>query len=133
MNKIQLPSNHKRSFSSAMQLLEKLMDEVETLLMTDKISVTQTVERDIPEDEKAVIMKSVLAVKEEIRHLNEKYDLKKQVITESRFLDSRKTKAWEILYNSDVSRMNAFGKFPDQLKDDYDTDIKRLLELVGKL
>lgn len=133
MNKIQLPSNHKRSFSSSLQLLEKLMNEVETLLISDKDLVTQTIQKDIPEDEKAGTLNAIRAVREEIQRLEEKYDLKKQVISESRFLDSRKTKAWEILHNSEAKRMDAFGKFPGALRDSYDADVEHLLELIGKL
>ncbi len=133
MEKIQLPSNHKRSLSSSIYLIEKLMDELDTLLNADKNLVTQTIKRDISEDKKTVVMNFIGEIKEEIKRLSERYDLKKQVVTESHFLDSRKTKAWEILNNSSVSRMNAFGKFPEEYKETYNSDIEHLLELVSRL
>ena len=133
MNKVNLSPNHKRSMSSSIQLVEKLVDEVETLISNQKRLETQTVERDLPDDEKETVLKAIQEIKEAVKRLTEKYDLKKQVISESRFLDSRKTKAWEILHNSEAKRMDAFGKFPENIRDDYNADIERLLELVNKL
>lgn len=133
MKKVKLLPNHKRSMSSSIHLIEKLADEVEVLLTNYKTLETQTVERDIPDDEKKVVMEAVREIKDEVKRLSEKYDLKKQVVLESRFLDSRKTKAWEILNNSEAKRMDAFGKFPEEIRSEYNADIKRLLELVSKL
>lgn len=133
MENIQLPSNHKRSLSSSIFLVEKLVDEIETLLSTDKNLVNQTIKRDISEDKRSSVLKSIQEVKKEIKRLSERYDLKKQVVTESHFLDSRKTKVWEILHNSSASRMNGFGTFPEEYKESYDADIEYLLELVSRL
>jgi len=133
MEKIHLSSNHKRSLSSSIYLIEKLVDEMETLLANQKTLETQKVKRDIPDIEKANTLKVIHEIKEAIKQMTEKYDLKKQVISESRFLDSRKTKIWEILHDSEAKRMDAFGKFPENLKDAYDADIEKLLDLVSKL
>lgn len=119
--------------SSSIHLIEKLVADVEHLLANDDVLETQTVERDIPEEQKEVALEAIQEVKKEVKRLTEKYDLKKQVVSESRFLDSRKTKAWEILHNSEAKRMDAFGKLPENIRDTYDTDIERLLELVSKL
>lgn len=133
MKKVELPANHKRSLSSSVYLIEKMADEVEALLNNHKDLVAQTIKRDISEEERLSILNSIAEIKDEIRRLSEFYDLKKQEVSESQFLESRKTKAWEILHNSSVSRMDAFGKFPEELKEIYTADIKRLLELVDKL
>jgi hypothetical protein len=133
MEKIHLSSNHKRSLSSSIQLVEKLVDEIETLMSHPKTLETQTVERDLPDDEKETALKAIGEIKVEVKRLAEKYELKKQVVSESRFLDSRKTKIWEILHNSEARRMDAFGKFPENIRDIYDADIEHLLELVSKL
>lgn len=133
MKKVQLLPNHKRSMSSSIHLIEKLISELETLFTNGETLETQTVNRDIPEDEKEAVMRAIHEIKKEVKRLTEKYDLKKQVISESRFLDSRKTKAWEILHNSEAKRMDAFGKFPEEIRSVYDTDIEHLLELIGKL
>jgi len=109
------------------------MDELETLLNVEKNLVTQTIKRDISEDKKFAVLEVMGEIKQEIKRLSEQYDLKKQVITESHFLDSRKAKAWEILHNSSTSRMNAFGTFPEEYKESYDADIMHLLALVSRL
>lgn len=133
MKKVHLSPNHKRSMSSSIHLIEKMVDEVETLMTNHKTLETQKVERDIPDDKKDLSLKAIHEIKEEVKRLTEKYDLKKQVVFESRFLDSRKSKAWEILHNSEARRMDAFGKFPEDIRDVYNADIERLLELVNKL
>lgn len=133
MKKVHLLPNHKRSMSSSIHLIEKLVDEVEALLINHKTLETQTIKKDIPKDERGHVLESIREIREEVKRLTEKYDLKKQVVSESRFLDSRKTKAWEILNNSEAKRMDAFGKFPEEIRDEYDADIERLLELVNQL
>lgn len=133
MKKVQLLPNHKRSMSSTVHLIEKLVDEVEALLTNHKTLETQTVESDIPNDEKASVVEAVREIKGEVKRLSEKYDLKKQKVSESRFVNSRKAKAWEILHNSEARRMDAFGKFPEEIRGEYDADIEHLLELVNKL
>ncbi len=133
MKKVHLSPNHKRSMSSSIHLIEKLVDEVEVLMTNHKTLETQKVERDIPDDKKETALKAIQEIKEEVKRLTEKYDLKKQVVSESRFLDSRKSKAWEILHNSEAKRMDAFGEFPEDIRDIYDEDIALLLGLVSKL
>lgn len=133
MKKVHLLPNHKRSMSSSIHLIDRLIDEVEVLMTNHKTLATQKVDRDLPDDEKETALKAIQEIKVEVKRLTEKYDLKKQVISESRFLDSRKTKAWEILHNSEAKQMDAFGKFPENIRDDYNADIERLLGLVNKL
>jgi len=131
-NKIEMPANHQRAFSSTLFLIEKMLLEIEELLAPNRENMVEIVE-DIDAEEKQRILTRILEIKTELEELNERYVLTKQQLTESHFVNSRRTKIWELLHDSSVKRMNAYGPFPDDLKNTYEDDIRRLLELVKEL
>ncbi len=133
MEKINLKPNHRRSFSSSMYLLEKLMKEIKDELSGKEPIRMQTIKQDLSEGEKKAVLQAVSDVEQEIARLADKYQLTRQELVESHFLNSRKSKAWEILNDSLSKRMNGFGEFPPELAKEFDDDIDRLLKLVSKL
>ncbi len=133
MKKINLKPNHRRSFSSSMYLLEKLMKEIKDELSEKEPIRMQTIKQDLSEGKKKAVLQAVSDVEQEIARLADKYQLTRQELVESHFLNSRKSKAWEILNDSLSKRMNGFGEFPPELAKEFDDDIDRLLKLVSKL
>jgi acetaldehyde dehydrogenase (acetylating) len=133
MNKIELKPNHKRSFSSSMYLLEKLAEEIKDELTAEKPLLMQTVKKDLSEKKKKAVLMAVNEIMQEIARISEKYQLTPQEMVESHFLNSRKSKAWEILNDSLSKRMNGFGEFPPEIAGEFDGDIEQLLKLVNKL
>jgi hypothetical protein len=133
MENIKLQPNHKRSFSSSIYLLEKLAEEVREVLTSDRQLLMQEIKTDLDEKKRRQTLLAVDEIEEEIARLADKYQLTKQEMVESHFLNSRKSKAWEILNDSLSKRMNGFGEFPAEIAADFDADIEYLLTLVNKL
>ena len=133
MDKIQLQPNHKRSFSSTLYLLEKKTTEIRDVLTSEKEFSMQEVKRDLSERKKQAVLQAVDEIEKEIARLAKKYQLTKHEMVESYFLNSRKSKAWEILNDSVSRRMNGFGEFPPEIAREFDADIEQLLRLVSKL
>ncbi len=133
MENIKLQPNHKRSFSSSIYLLEKLAEEIREVLTSDRQLLMQEVETDLDEKKRKLTLQAVDEIEEDIARLADKYQLTKQVMVESHFLNSRKSKAWEILNDSLSKRMNGFGEFPAEMAAGFDADIEHLLRLVNKL
>ncbi len=133
MENIKLQPNHKRSFSSSIYLLEKLVEEVRDTLTSERQLLMQEIETDLDEKKRKMTLQAVDEIKEDIARLAEKYQLTKQVMVESHFLNSRKSKAWEILNDSLSKRMNGFGEFPPEMVAGFDADIEHILTLVNKL
>lgn len=133
MDKIDLPANHRRSFSSTLFLLEKMTEEIRETLLSEKKLRMQKVDKDLDEVKKESVMKVLDALEAEIARLADKYQLPPQELVESHFLNARKSKAWEILNDSFSKRMSGFGKFPPELAKTFDADIENLLKLVNRL
>lgn len=131
-NKIELPANHRRAFSSTLFLIEKMLSEIEELFAPNRENMVE-IRKDVNSEDREKILDAILAIKAELAQLNERYELNKQQLTESYFVNSRRTKIWELLHDSSVKRMNAYGTFPEELKATYENDIRQLLELVNKL
>ncbi len=133
MKTIDLQPNHRRSFSSTLFLLEKMVVEIREVLSSGKALRMQQVEKDLSQEKKQQVFEVLDEIEVEIRLLADKYQLVPQEMVESHFLNSRKSKAWEILNDSLSKRMNGFGAFPPELKEEFDSDIARLLQQVAKL
>jgi len=133
MDKIKLKPNHKRSFSSTLYLLEKMTTEIREVLTAEKELRMQEVKKDLSEEKKQTVFMALDEIETEILRLAGKYQLTPQEMVESHFLNSRKSKAWEILNDSLSKRMSGFGEFPPELAGEFDGDIEHLLKLVNKL
>lgn len=131
-NKIEMPANHRRAFSSTLYLIEKMLVEIEDLFAPNSEKMVEIMQ-DISDQKKATLVKEIQEIKSEIERLNERYNLNKQQLSESHFVNSRITKIWELLHDSSVKRMNAYGYFPEDLRVGYEADVQRLLKLVEKL
>ena len=133
MKTVDLHPNHRRSFSSTLFLLEKMIVEIREVLSSDTDLRMQKVTKDLSETKKNEVFDALNLLEKEIGRLADKYQLTPQEMVESHFLNSRKSKAWEILNDSLSKRMNGFGEFPPDLAQEFDSDIEGLLKLVAKL
>lgn len=131
-NKIELPANHRRAFSSTLFLIEKMLNEIEELFAPNRENMVE-IKQDISSEEKENIRKAIREIKTELARLTERYELNKHQLTESYFVNSRRTKIWELLHDSSVKRMNAYGAFPEEFQSGYQLDIDQLIKLVNTL
>jgi len=113
--------------------MEKMVEEMAFTLTNSNDLVMQKTEHDISTAQKVSILKTLELVKAEITRLASKYQLDRQTLVESHFVNARKSKAWEMLHNTKSKHLNAFGKFPKNLSKEFDEDLDKLLKLIGKL
>ncbi len=133
MKTVTLKPNHRRSFSSTLYLLEKMVAELREVLSSEKKLRMQQVDKDLTKEKKQEVFGVLDEIESEIHRLADKYQLVPQETVESHFLNSRKSKAWEILNDSLSKRMNGFGEFPPDLAEEFDGDIEKLLRQVARL
>ncbi|MCE1201404.1 MAG: hypothetical protein LWX09_04805 [Bacteroidia bacterium] len=133
MEKIILPDNHRRSLSSSLYIVEKLLDEIEQALTHPDDGFMYKMEVDVPEHAYRSTIENIALAKQMIEHLHKKYELSAQHSMMSRFIDSRKSKIWEILSGTNARGMKGYGPFPKEYAQEFDNDIKRLQEMVNKV
>ncbi len=133
MKTVDLQPNHRRSFASTLFLLEKMVVEIREVLSSESELRMQKVTKDLSDDKKKKVFDALNLLEKEIGRLADKYQLPPQEMVESHFLNSRKSKAWEILNDSLSKRMSGFGEFPPALAKEFDADIEDLLKLVAEL
>jgi len=133
MKNIQLSDNHRRSLSSSIYLIEKMIVELEHDLnypndtVMSKISI-ETEDID-PEHFKQIIPE----LKDYIIFLYHKYNLTPKTLRFNQLLNARRAKMWEILCNTTSKGMKGYGKFPAEHIVEYDSDIEKLIGLVQRL
>jgi len=93
-NLVKLPPNHLRSVSVSMQFLEKSVDELAELFTNKKSEVSYEIVRDIPSEDIAQYIGIIKEIKQKIAQLNQKYELKKEVLYMRRIFNAKKTKIW---------------------------------------
>jgi hypothetical protein len=133
MSKVQLGPNHKRSASSSVFLIEKLLVEIEDSISRMHDRIMTEFDADESQLKIAELKSTIAAIRERLALFAEKYGLDKQVVVQSRFIRSRKTKIWEILGNTRPERLKGFGEFPSEVKDEFESDLDELINLVDKL
>ncbi len=133
MKTVDLPANHLRSISVSMCLIEKSIDELESLLTKKKKGFTYEVEHDIDENKSKHTLEIIGRVKHLIGKISAKYNLKKETTILSRVLNAKYTKMWEILSDTKSNRLKGYGRLPDNMANEIDEDISSILNLIEQL
>lgn len=132
MKSINLSSNHKRSVSSSVYLIEQLADDIEAILNNTDDGVMRTLQKDTSDEEKESIMAALADIRRSLKKMVEKYRLTKHEIVQSQYISSRKVKMWEVLNDTTSKRLKGFGDFPEEYAEEFDNDIRDLIRLVEK-
>ncbi len=132
MKSINLSSNHKRSVSSSVYLIEQLADDIEAILNNTDDGVMRTLRKDTSDEEKESIMAALADIRRSLKKMVEKYRLTKHEIVQSQYISSRKVKMWEVLNDTTSKRLKGFGDFPEEYAEEFDNDIRDLIRLVEK-
>jgi len=134
MEHIPLSENHRRSISAAILMIEKLILEIETLLVHPAIGSMYNVVEDIDSrEESGETIRQLGEIKAFISLLKEKYQLTPDTTRLRWFIEVRKTKIWEILGNIRSGKMKRYGAFPAEYVSEFDQDMKKLQTLTEKL
>jgi len=130
---VKLPKNQLRSVSVSMYLIEKSIDELEELIKGKNNGYTYQVVNDLDERELNKDLSIILKVKEKIAQLSKKYELHSDVTYMSRIRNSKKSKMWEVLCDTNSKRLKGFGALTENIANEVDEDMNSLIELVEKL
>jgi hypothetical protein len=132
-DKIILTSNHKRSLSSTLMVVEQLLMELKAVMVNSNQACCYELKKDIDD---ITIEYNQLIINEALSltcSLKEKYNTDKAVQSLQRIVDAKKTKIWETLHNSKTRRIKGFGEFPQKLIKEYDDDLDRLMIITEKI
>jgi hypothetical protein len=73
-------------------------------------------------------------IKKYISYLQKKYHLKIDKTGMQWFIQTRKTKMWEILCdNTSVKMRKSYGGFPPEYAEEFDKDITKLMKLIDEI
>jgi len=106
-----LGENHRRSLTSALTIVEQLLNEIEGTLAGRLSSCCVELVDDITEEYRT--------------------NRRKQSIR--RIIDAKKTRIWEVLIDTRAKRQKSYGAFPNELVAEYDGDINGLLKITDKI
>jgi len=130
---IKLPDNYLRSVSASIYLVEKNLDTLEQMLISEKNHTTYKIVNDIGAYKTQHLLDVISQSRQIISNLQEKYDLKKEETYLSRILAAYKSRVWEMLSDTKSKRMKGYGELQHEQAVILDKDMENLLEVVSKL
>lgn len=129
-----LSTNHKRAVFSTLKAVEKRIDEIELLILNERIVHTQKVENDLNMEEAETALMIIKQTKEVLGKMMGKYEIKPHVSKLSEVIKSLKASNWVDLLDTDSKSLRRYGDFSHEGSAiDLDNDIKKILNLTEKL
>jgi hypothetical protein len=131
--KIHLSENHTRSLSSSLIVVEKSLLELEDLLQMQHNLCCNMLMKDVDD---VIIESNISAIREAksfICELAEKYETSKEKLSMQRVINAKRAKIWEILTDTLSRKIKGYGTFPKKCADEYDSDIKKLIDITNKI
>ncbi|HUX55254.1 MAG TPA: hypothetical protein VMV56_12620 [Williamwhitmania sp.] len=133
MKKIPLSANHRRSVSSSLLLVEKYVNEIEQKLSNPSKLTMYQIANNVDEQRISNCMLIAKEIKVYIGESAKKYSLTPSEVDIQRVISSKKAAMWEILCDTNSSRLKGFGLFPVEIADEFDSDIERLQKMVEEI
>ena len=133
MEKIILSENHRRSVTSSLKIVEELLNEIENVLNHPANGFLSKMTVDISKQNKKDPFENIKKARQWIQKLFIKYGLSVQYSLMSRFIDSRKSKIWEIQCDTTSKRLKGYGEFQQKNSIEFDEDINQLQALVKQI
>ena len=131
--KILLLENHRRSLTSTLMIVEKLLIEIEDSMVSQYKTCCFEIKNDIDGDIINQNLKVIEEARKQICNLAQKYNTDKKFQSLQRVVDVKKTKIWEILCDSKSKKQKGFGEFPQKLVKEFDKDIDELMATAEKI
>ena len=133
MERIILSDNHRRSFTSALMVIERSLNEMEDELKKPTNLCLSKIIVDISNEEKEVALRNIKRAKKLIVQFSVKYGLETRTSLMRRFIDSRKSHIWEVLCGTTSRRLKGYGEFPREYAKEFDDDIDKLQNMVASI
>ncbi len=131
--KIKLSENHKRSLTSALTIIEKMLFDLEISLTCQQKGCCYEVEKDMSDEIIQKNMEVINEVRKNLCLLATKYGTGKSRQSLRKVVNTIKTRIWEILMDMRPGKQKGFGEFPAELADEYSRDIDYLLSITEKI
>jgi hypothetical protein len=133
MDKKILSDNHRRSVSSSMHIIEKMLLEIEKTINFPDTGVLSKVVDDMPDIDRDHYSEAIGNIKVQLEFISEKYNLRKEEILMSRLVNSRKAKMWETITDTTSRKLKGYKEFPKELAAEFDEDISLLKKAIDEL
>jgi hypothetical protein len=133
MDKKILSDNHRRSVSSSMHIIEKMLLEIEKTINFPDTGVLSKVVDDMPDIDRDHYSEAIGNIKVHLGLISEKYNLRKEEIMMSRLVNSRKAKMWETITDTTSRKLKGYKEFPKELAVEFDEDIALLKKAIDEL
>jgi hypothetical protein len=133
MDKKILSDNHRRSVSSSMHIIEKMLLEIENIISRPDTGVLSKIVNDMPDIDMVHYSRAIENIKLELHRISEKYNLRKDEIMMSRLINSRKAKMWETVTDTTSRKLKGYKEFPKELAVEFDADIAWLKAAIDNL
>jgi len=134
MNKnIFLSDNHTRTLSSSLILVEKSLTDLEELMVHQNNACCNEILKDVDDETIANNITAVREAKQLICELADKYSTSKERLSLQKIINAKRTKIWEILTDTLSRKIKGYGTFPRRYADEYDSDIRKLIEITNRI
>lgn len=131
--KIRLSENHTRSLSSSMTVVEKSLLELENMLIKQNNSCCNVLLKDVDDKTIENNISVIQEAKSFICELAEKYGTSKHRASLHKAINAKRVRIWEILSETLSRNMKGFGLFPQKYAEEYDSDIRKLIEITNRI
>lgn len=125
-DKISLPPNHKRVISVTARLLEKELDDLESLILNNQNRLTKRINKTLSSDQRENILNIVKKVKVKNEEMFRKFDLDFEKLNEYQVVYSKVSYLITILTDSTSKGLKGYGKLEKEsagMLDDYMKDM----------
>lgn len=135
MERINLSDNHRRSVSSSIYIIEKLIIELERELVHSGDPVMSKLIIDKAEPEIQHYISVINKIKSYIHYLLNKYDLQLSSanVALTWHINVLKSRMWEILCDTTSKGLKGYGVFPKEYAKEFDDDIDKLQKLIASI
>ena len=110
-----------------------MLIEIERVISYPENGVLSKIVNDMPEIDSTHFRSAINSIKNEIKYISDKYNLRTEEIRMSRVINSRKAKMWETVTDTSSRKLKGFKEFPKEISDEFDADIERLKKLIDEL
>ncbi len=128
-----LNPNHKRSLVAALSIIDQMMEETLKELNQEGTAVFENHTRKPPPWEKAGIERQIASVKEFLKHLKDKYELKTSTKDIQWLIQVRKSRAIELITDLSPQRLKAGGYLSTETAQNLSHDLEQLRLRIEQL
>lgn len=121
----------KNALRISLMLVEKGMLEVDRLLSAgEHQGLLFTITDDLAEDAKEALRQLIHEVREIIQELKDRFQLEMEVTAISRTIFGKAPLLWEMVKDTDASRLRGYGEIDPRLQEVLDPPLERLSDLL---